>query len=71
MEVADRYNLINMTVAEWLACALTDVERRYLPEMRPVLEGLARMSVGLRAAAWNADASDRDDTRTDEAHGRS
>ena len=39
-----------MTVQEWLAAALADVERRGLPEMKPLLETLARSTDGLRKA---------------------
>ena len=46
-----------MTLTEWLACAVRDAEHRNLPELRPLLEGLARATESLRAAAWNADAS--------------
>ena len=46
-----------MTVAEWLAMATADAERRGLPELVPALEGLARATEALRAAEWNDDAS--------------
>ena len=46
-----------MTLAEWLSCALSDAERRTLPELKPVLEALARATARLREAEWNADAS--------------
>lgn len=46
-----------MTLTDWLAYALTDIERRNLQQLRPVLEGLARATASLRQASWNADAS--------------
>ncbi len=47
-----------MTVAEWLALAKADAEKRGLPDLIPALEGLARATEHLRAADWN-DAADR------------
>ncbi len=47
-----------MTVAEWLALAKADAERRGLPDLIPALEGLAKATEQLRAADWN-DAADR------------
>ena len=46
-----------MTVAEWLAQATADAERRGLPDLVPALEGLAKATEALRAADWNDDAS--------------
>jgi hypothetical protein len=37
----------------WLGAALADAERRGLPELKPLLEGLARSTRQLRAAEWN------------------
>ena len=52
--------LVNdMTIAEWLAQAKADVERRGLPELIPMLEGLAQATERLRAADWN-DTPDTD-----------
>ena len=45
-----------MTIAEWLAAAKADAEKRGLPELIPMLEGLAQASERLRAADWNDDA---------------
>jgi hypothetical protein len=45
-----------MTVAEWLALAKADAEKRGLPDLIPVLEGLAKATTQLRAADWNHDA---------------
>jgi hypothetical protein len=47
-----------MTVEEWLANAVRDADRRQLPDLKPVLETLARATKALRAADWNRDASD-------------
>ena len=44
-----------MTVAEWLAMAKADAEKRGLPELIPALEGLAQATERLRAADWNDD----------------
>jgi len=46
-----------MTVATWLEHAVLDAERRGLPSLRPLLEGLARATAALRAADWNHDLS--------------
>lgn len=40
-------------VRRWLAEAVEDAERRGLPELKPLLEGLARSTAALRAAEWN------------------
>ncbi|MBY0493196.1 MAG: methyltransferase domain-containing protein [Cyanobacteria bacterium] len=62
---ADRkYSEENMTIAEWLAQAKADAEKRGLPELIPMLEGLAQASERLRAADWNENpdkATPRDD----------
>ena len=42
-----------MTVDRWLAAALADAERRGLPELKPLLQGLAASITALRAADWN------------------
>lgn len=39
-----------ITVDSWLQAALADAERRGLPELKPLLETLARMTVSLREA---------------------
>ncbi len=41
----------------WLADALADAERRGLPELKPLLENLARATGQLRRADWNEEAS--------------
>jgi hypothetical protein len=48
-----------MTIAEWLAAAKADAEKRGLPELIPMLEGLAQATERLRAADWN-DNADQD-----------
>ncbi len=47
----------NMTVDAWLAAAVADADRRGLPELKPILEALARATRSLRAADFNDDAS--------------
>lgn len=49
-----------MTIAEWLDQAKADVERRGLPELKPMLDGLAQATERLRNADWN----DNPDTAT-------
>lgn len=46
-----------MTVDDWLRCALADAERRNLPDLKAVLEALARATAALRAADFNDDAA--------------
>jgi len=41
----------------WLAAAEADADRRGLPELKPLLQGLAAATAVLRAADWN-DAAD-------------
>ena len=45
-----------MTVAEWLAYAKADAEKRRLPDLVPLLEGLAKATEQLRQADWNETA---------------
>jgi hypothetical protein len=40
-------------VDRWLRAAVEDAERRGLPELRPLLEGLAQSTMALRSADWN------------------
>ncbi|HUU34689.1 MAG TPA: hypothetical protein VMW48_11540 [Vicinamibacterales bacterium] len=42
-----------MTVERWLVAAVADAERRGLPELKPLLEGLAAATTALRGADWN------------------
>jgi hypothetical protein len=46
-----------MTIDEWLENALRDAERRDLPALQPLLQGLAKSTAALRAADWNVDLS--------------
>jgi hypothetical protein len=46
-----------MTLDEWLENALRDADRRELPALRPLLEGLAKSTTVLREADWNIDLS--------------
>jgi hypothetical protein len=45
-----------MTVEAWLKAAISDAESRGLPELKSVLETLARATTALRAADFNDDA---------------
>lgn len=42
-----------MTIDAWLQAAIADAERRGLPELKPLLETLARATTTLRAADFN------------------
>ena len=46
-----------MTIESWLQAAIADAERRGLPELKPILEALARSTQTLRAADFNDDAA--------------
>ncbi len=46
-----------MTVDAWLEAAIADAERRGMPELKPILEALARATRALRTADFN-DAAD-------------
>ncbi|MBM3806940.1 MAG: methyltransferase domain-containing protein [Acidimicrobiia bacterium] len=48
-----KYSEGDMTTAEWLAQAKADAEQRGLPELIPMLDGLAQATERLRAADWN------------------
>jgi len=48
-----------MTVERWLAAAEADAENRGLPELKPLLQGLAQSMRALRAGDWN-DVPDAD-----------
>ena len=39
-----------MTIDDWLKAACDDAERRGLPELKPLLESLARAAMALREA---------------------
>jgi hypothetical protein len=47
-----------MTIDGWLQAAIADAERRGLPELKPLLEMLARATKTLREADFNVDAGD-------------
>ena len=42
-----------MTIDAWLQAAVADAERRGIPELKPILETLARTTAALRAADFN------------------
>lgn len=46
-----------MMLNTWLEQTTRDADRRGLPALRPLLEGLARATATLRAADWNTDLS--------------
>ena len=48
-----KYSEKDMTITEWLAQAKADAENRGLPELIPMLDGLAQATERLRAADWN------------------
>jgi len=45
-------------IARWLAAAEADADERGLPELKPLLQGLAVSTTALRAADWNDRADD-------------
>jgi hypothetical protein len=45
-----------MTIDAWLQAAIADAERRGIPELKPILETLARATTALRAADFNGHA---------------
>jgi hypothetical protein len=46
-----------MTIEAWLQAAIADAEKRGVPELKPILETLARATQALRSADFNDDAS--------------
>ena len=52
-----------MTIESWLQAAIADAERRGLPDLKPLLEALARATKLLRNADWNGDATGRSEDR--------
>jgi hypothetical protein len=48
-----------MTIDSWLQAAIADAAKRGLPELKPILETLAKAATALRAADFNDDASGR------------
>jgi hypothetical protein len=47
-----------MTIDAWLQDAVADAERRGLPELKPILEALAKAVAVVRAADFNDHAND-------------
>jgi hypothetical protein len=47
-----------MTIEDWLKAAIADAERRGLPELKPLLEGLAQATRLLRSASFGGNAND-------------
>jgi hypothetical protein len=47
-----------MTIESWLKAAIADAERRGLPELKPLLEGLAKATELLRSAGFGGHAED-------------
>jgi hypothetical protein len=45
-----------LTTDSWLKDAVADAERRGLPELKPLLQALARTTQSLRAANFNSQA---------------
>jgi hypothetical protein len=45
-----------MTIESWLEFARDDAQRRGLPELKPILEALARATAALRAGDFNLHA---------------
>ena len=60
-----KYSEKDMTIAEWLAAAKADAEKRGLAELIPMLDGLAQATERLRAADWN-DNPDKETPRDDD-----
>ena len=48
-----------MTIEQWLANAIADAEQRGLPELKALLEVLAKATAQLRAANFPGNANDR------------
>lgn len=45
-----------MTIEAWLQAAIADAEKRGLPDLKPILETLAKAVQALRAGDYNDDA---------------
>jgi hypothetical protein len=50
-----------MTIDDWFTWAAADAERRELPTLKPLLEGLRNATRELREADWNENAAAEDD----------
>jgi hypothetical protein len=46
-----------MNLDAWLRAAIADAERRHLPALKPLLEGLAAATDALRAANFTGEAA--------------
>ena len=46
-----------MNIDVWLQSAVADAERRGLPELKPLLEALAKSVAAVRTADFNVNAS--------------
>lgn len=55
------------SIDAWLAAAVADAERRGLPGLKPLLEGLAQSLAALRAA--DQESADERDSARDPDHG--
>ena len=51
--------MTKIAIDRWLEAAVADAERRGLPDLKPLLEGLAASTTALRAAPFG-DRADRD-----------
>ena len=51
-------------IDQWLQAAVADAERRGLPDLKPLLEAMARSTSALRAADAALDARERHDLET-------
>jgi|1185.fasta_scaffold2037004_2 hypothetical protein len=49
-----------MTIDSWRQAAIADAAKHGLPELKPILETLAKATTALRAADFNDDASGSD-----------
>lgn len=54
-----------MTIESWLQAAIADAEGRGLPELKPMLETLARATTALRASALHDHAAPSPTDRAD------
>ena len=52
-----------MKIDAWLQSAVADAERRGLPELKPLLETLAKAVAAVRAADFNVNAASSNDPR--------
>lgn len=52
-------------VDSWLQAAVADADRRGLPDLKPLLEGLAQATRALRAADFNETAAGREQPTVD------